>query len=155
MPGPIARYLLEDHARLDALLGAALADPARVAREPYDRFRKGLLRHIGIEEKLLIPAARKAQGGAPIPGSGVLRADHGRLTALLVPTPTPAILGEIREILQRHNALEEGPGGVYELCEGLLGAEAEALAARIAASPEVPVRPNQDGRLPLVLAGGQ
>jgi hypothetical protein len=55
------------------------------------------------------------------------------------------IVATIRRILSAHNALEEGPGGVYEVCEQLAGAEAEALLARLRAAPEVPVHPHVDG----------
>lgn len=40
-----------------------------------------------------------------------LRLDHGALAALLVPTPTPAIIVAIHTVLAAHNSLEEGPGG--------------------------------------------
>ena len=48
-----------------------------------------------------------------------LRLDHGAFAALLVPTPTPAIIAALRAILGAHNVVEEGPGGVYECCDGL------------------------------------
>ena len=59
-----------------------------------------------------------------------VRLDHGALAALLVPTPTPVIITALRTILRAHNPLEEGPGGLYECCEQLAGAQAEALLAR-------------------------
>jgi hypothetical protein len=62
-----------------------------------------------------------------------------------VPTPTPAIITAIRTVLAAHNALEEGPGGVYERCEQLAGAEVDALLAQVQAAPEVPVAPYADG----------
>ena len=45
------------------------------------------------------------------------------LTALLVPMRTPTITFAIQAILEHHNSLEETPGGVYEQCEQLAGAE--------------------------------
>jgi hypothetical protein len=111
----------------------------------YAEFRAGLLKHIGMEEKILLPAAQQARGGEALPIAAKLRLDHGALAALLVPTPTPVIVATIRRILSAHNALEEGPGGVYEVCEQLAGAEAEALLARLRAAPEVPVHPHVDG----------
>ncbi len=42
-------------------LRRALALAGEVDREPFDAFRAGLLRHIGIEEKILLPAAREAR----------------------------------------------------------------------------------------------
>ncbi len=109
--GPIATFLAQDHDRLDALLRRALAVPGEVDREPFDEFRGGLLRHIGMEEKLLLPAVREARGGEPHPLARRLRIDHGAITSLLVPTPTPAIVAELRAILGPHNEVEEAPGG--------------------------------------------
>ena len=40
--------------------------------------------------------------------------------------------------------MEEGPGGIYERCEQLAGAEADALLAQLQAAPAVPVAPYSD-----------
>jgi hypothetical protein len=40
-----------------------------------------------------------------------------------VPTPTPRVITAIRAILKVHNPIEEDPGGMYEQCEELAGAE--------------------------------
>ena len=110
----------------------------------YAELRAGLLRHIGIEEKILLPAARAARGGEPLPIASKLRLDHGALTALLVPTPTPAIVAAIRAILEQHNPLEENSGGVYEQCERLAGAEADEIVRRMKAAPAVKMLPHVD-----------
>jgi hypothetical protein len=145
MPGPLSRLLAEDHMRLDGLLQRAVADAEEINHAAYAEFRAGLLRHIGMEEKILLPAAQRWHGGTPLPLAAQLRLDHGALAALLVPTPTPAIIAAIRVILTAHNALEEGPGGLYETCEQLAGAEAEGLLAQLHAAPTVPVAPYSDG----------
>ena len=145
MPGPIARLLAEDHARLDALLTRATAGSGDIDRAAYAEFRAGLLKHIGMEEKMLLPAAQRARGGEPLAAAAKLRLDHGALAALLVPTPTPPIIGTLRRILAAHNALEEAPGGVYEVCEQLVGPNAEALLTQLRAAPEVPVHIHVDG----------
>jgi hypothetical protein len=147
VPGPIARLLAGDHERLDALLARAFATRGTVDREAYDAFRRGLLRHIGMEEKILLPAVQRARGGAPLPAAAALRLDHGALAALLVPSPTPAIGNALHTILAQHNAREEGPDGIYAVCEQLLGAEVETLAAALRAAPEVPVHPHVDSAL--------
>ncbi len=144
-PGPIARFLAEDHDRLDGLLRQALARPEGVERAPFDAFRSGLLRHIALEEKILLPAARAARGGEPLALARRLRIDHGAITSLLVPTPTPEIAAELRSILQPHNVAEEEPGGLYETCDALLAGQADALVARMRAYPEVKVARYQDG----------
>jgi hypothetical protein len=145
MPGPLFCVLANDHERLDSLLRRAMTKASTIDRAAYAEFRAGLLRHISLEEKILLPAAQRWQGGVPLPLAVKLRLDHGALAALLVPTPTPAIIAAIRTVLAAHNALEEGPGGVYEHCEHLAGAEADVLLAQLRAAPEVPVAPYADG----------
>ena len=142
--GKIYRYLADDHARLDDALRRATSHPDTIEHGAYAEFRAGLLRHIGIEEKILLPAARAARGGEPLPIASKLRLDHGVLTALLVPTPTPTIISAIRAILDGHNALEEGPGGVYEQCEQLVAAEADQVLKQLKSAPAVKVLPHVD-----------
>ncbi len=92
--GPLADFLAEDHRRLDTLLDSALADPDKVDGAAYDRFRAGLLRHIGMEEKILLPAAQRLRGGEPLPIAVKLRLDHGALATLLMPNSTNVILAK-------------------------------------------------------------
>jgi hypothetical protein len=144
MPGPLHEYLERDHARLDELLARADAEPA-IAVEPYEAFRRGLLRHIAMEEKVLLPEMRRRRGGEPLPIAEQLRADHSALAALLVPTPTREIIAAIRAVLSQHNPLEEAGGGLYEICDQLDGGERDALVARVKATPEVPLARHFDG----------
>jgi hypothetical protein len=95
-----------------------------------------------MEEKILLPAAQRLRGGEPLPIVAKLRLDHGALAALLVPTPTPAIVVAIRGILNAHNPIEEGPGGLYEECENLAGAETEQILVQLLNAPEVKVAPH-------------
>ncbi len=143
--GPIARHLAQDHRRLEALLASAVASPGAFAQAPYDAFRAGLLRHIALEEKILFKAAREARGGEPLPVFRRLRVDHGAIAALLVPTPDEALVAELRSILEPHDVLEEGPGGLYDACDALLADRAEALVEQLRAYPPVKVARYQDG----------
>ncbi len=144
-PGPIARFLSADHRRLDALLARAAERAGEVNRAAYDAFRAGLLRHIALEEKILLPAARKAGGGEPLPMVRRIRIDHGAVASLLVACPTPELVSEIRSILGPHGDAEEGPGGLYQSCEALLAGEAEPLLERMRAYPRVKTLPYRDG----------
>ncbi|HXR37331.1 MAG TPA: hemerythrin domain-containing protein [Candidatus Binataceae bacterium] len=144
--GPIYRLLAGDHVRLDRLLDeAAGRDPAKVEPAPYDAFRRGLLKHIGMEEKILLPAAQQLNGGQPVPVAARLRLDHGAIAALLVPSPTPRIIAALKTILAAHNALEEGAGGLYEECDRLAQGQTDALLERLRNAPEVPAAPHNDG----------
>lgn len=145
MAADLHRFLAEDHARLDRLLQHAVADPSGLDAEAYTAFRGGLLRHIAMEEKVLLPAARRLRGGQPLPIAARLREDHAALASLLVPTPTPSILELVREILTEHNELEECAGGLYEACEELAATELEGLLATLAATPDVPLARHFDG----------
>lgn len=144
MPGKIYRYLADDHQRLDALLERAMSDPEDVDAAAYAEFRAGLLKHIGMEEKVLLPAAQKARGGDPLPIAPRLKLDHGALVALLVPSPTAPIIAAIRAILKIHNPIEEDPGGVYDECEKLAGAEADQILRQLQNHLEVKVLPHVD-----------
>jgi iron-sulfur cluster repair protein YtfE (RIC family) len=61
--GPISGLFADDHRRLEALLDRATAGSGPIDRELFEQFRAGLLRHIGMEEKVLFPAAQRATGG--------------------------------------------------------------------------------------------
>ncbi|MEW6510982.1 MAG: hemerythrin domain-containing protein [Bacteroidota bacterium] len=139
MQGPIARYLSDDHDRLDALLDRATKNPGAIDQEAYAQFRSGLLRHIGMEEKILLPAAARLRGGTPIPVADRIRLDHGAITALMVPPPDSEIIAALRSILRVHNDLEEQEGGVYQMCEQLAGSEGDKLLGQLKAMPEVPL----------------
>ncbi|MGH7928460.1 MAG: hemerythrin domain-containing protein, partial [Candidatus Binatia bacterium] len=123
----IYRFLVDDHARLSELLDRASCRADQIDLAAYAAFRGGLLRHIGMEEKILLPFIQKKRGGDPLPIAAKLRLDHGALASLLVPTPTPGIIATLREVLEKHNPIEEGAGGLYEICQALVGAEEEAL----------------------------
>ena len=144
MSGKIYRYMADDHARLEGLLQRATIQPDTIEPSAYAEFRAGLLKHIAMEEKILLPAAQRLRGGEPLPVASKLRLDHGAIAALLVPTPTPAIVAAIRTILKSHNPIEEGPGGLYEECEELAGADTEPILAQLRNAPKVRVAAHID-----------
>lgn len=144
--GPIERFMSEDHARLDALLHASVVGGG-IDAATYERFRAGLLRHIGMEEKILLPFAKEKRGGEPLPIARALRTDHGSIAKLLVPTPTPALCETLRAELARHNALEEGDQGLYATCDALANGGSEDVVNALRAAPAVPTAKHYDGPL--------
>lgn len=144
MQRSLYQYLADDHDRLDGLLQSATAKPGVTDMQLYAQFRQGLLRHIGLEEKIVLPAIARLQGGRQAAIAERLRLDHGAIVALLVPPPTGAIIATLRSILQVHNALEEQEGGLYQLADQLTGSEAESLLEKLKSAPEVPVLPHND-----------
>lgn len=141
MNGPLYGFFREDHRRLGDLLDQATADSPTILDAPYSAFRKGLLRHVSMEERVLLPALQRYWGGEAASMIMKIRLDHGALAALLVPPPSPHVVAALRTILSGHNRLEEGQGGLYELCERAAGSSVGALLKQAQAVPEVPVRP--------------
>ena len=144
MPGKIHLYLAGDHERLDALLERAVSDREKLDASAYTQFRSGLLKHIAMEEKVLLLEAQRLRGGEALSIAPKLRLDHGALTALLVPSPTASIVAAIRAVLKFHNPIEEDPGGVYDQCETLVGAEAVSILNELKNYREVKVLPHVD-----------
>ena len=146
MTGVLHEYMAADHDRLDRLLERAVASADRFDLEAFEEFRAGLLRHIGIEEKILLPDARRRRGGERLPVAARLRVEHAAIASLLVPTPDRALVEELRKILVPHNRLEEGDGGVYQMVETIAGADASALLERARSAPLPPVARHFDGK---------
>lgn len=142
MAAELHEFLSRDHSRLDALLSECMRPGGDIDPEPYAEFRRGLLRHIAIEEKVLFPEIRKRQGENALVRQ--LHRDHAALAALLVPPPSSAELSRIAAILKVHNELEEASGGLYEVIEDLTGDELTALMSRVHAIPPVAVVPHAD-----------
>ena len=142
----VGDYLERDHRRLDGLLTQALAGDGALDLDAFERFRAGLLRHIGMEEKVLFPAAL---AGDPAPDLAdrlaQLRREHGELAGMLVPTPSRPIAEDVRDLLAGHNRREEEPGGVYQACAAALGPAADDVHRRLRQYPEVPLAPHFDG----------
>jgi hypothetical protein len=144
MPGQLYQYLAHDHDQLEDLLSRAAKKADMMDTQPYSEFRKGLLRHIAMEEKIVLPTIAQLQGGAQAPIADRIRLDHGALAALLVPPPTASIIATIRSILQVHNALEEQEGGLYQLFEQLAASNSDTLLEKLRSAPEVPVLPHNE-----------
>jgi hypothetical protein len=143
--GPLHRFFAADHRRLDGLLRGSMSEPGRIDLCLFGKFRAGILKHIGMEEKVLFVAARRARG-EPLPLAARLRVDHGAIAALLVPSPTPVIVERILAVLGPHNRREEEPGGVYDACDEALGpVEGGRLVEELRAFPEVPLKAYNDG----------
>jgi hemerythrin superfamily protein len=142
MPAALHELLSRDHARLDALLTALLSSDGVLDADSYAEFRSGLLRHIGIEERILFPEIRKHGGDTELERQ--LHRDHAALAALLAPPPTRAEIEQIREILLQHNPLEEESGGLYERFEEMAGDALDELMNRVRAYPPVRLAPHTD-----------
>ena len=139
MNGSLYNFFVGDHRRLEKLLNRAWAQAPEYDMALYGEFRLGLLRHIKMEENVIIPEAQKIRGGQPLAFAQKLRLEHAALVALLVPPPSAPIINALRAILTQHNKLEESEGGLYDLCEQLVGQEADEVMKMVESVQDVPV----------------
>src|SRR5262245_29009946 len=121
MFGVLYQYLSADHDSLDQLLDRAMSKPSVIDFESYSHFRKRLLRHISIEEKIVLPAITKWQHGRKPALADQLHPDHAAIVSLLVPPPSPSIILTLKSVFAVHNPLEENAGGLYDVFETLAG----------------------------------
>jgi len=142
MSGVLYQYLSSDHDKLDDLLKRATAKSGAIDIEPYAAFRKQLLRHISIEEKIVLPAIARWQGGQESALAERLHLDHSAIVSLMVPPPNPSIILTLKSIFAVHNPLEENPGGLYDTFETLAGPETETMLEALKTAPAVPVLPH-------------
>ncbi|AKV01393.1 Proteophosphoglycan 5 [Labilithrix luteola] len=154
MTGPISEFLIGDHRRIAELLARARAGDSAA----YDELRGALLRHIGIEEKILLRAIRARAGEArrsdPTNDAGGhgdepslairLRRDHSAIAAMLVPPPSPELLARLAELLALHDPLEEGESGLYAHADELLADDPD-IVERMRQAPIPPLAPNFAG----------
>jgi len=141
MNGELYTYFFDDHRELEEKLAQAAAGET-IAMGPYRQFREGLLRHIAMEERVLIPVLKKHGPERLQSTLHQIQLDHSAIGALLVPPPTHAILDMITHILDKHNVLEEADSGMYDACESLDEDVVEDLIRRARETPPVKVNPN-------------
>lgn len=127
----IHEFLTSDHARLGALLTQSIANPLCVDDAAYDAFRRGLLRHIAMEEKVLFADARTHHSHVIGDLIRTLHTDHAAIASLLVPPPTRALIETLQSILDDHNRLEDAADGFYEYCDRSAADRVPDLIARM------------------------
>jgi hypothetical protein len=152
MNKPLYHFFTNDHHRIDQLLDKATKNPGEVETDYYHQFRTGLLKHIKMEEKILFPAAQKANENVALPLAAKLRLDHGALTSLMVVPPSSEVIKVLRYVLDKHDLLEEEPGGMYDVCERLTEGETNTLLQQLEKVAEVPVHPFNEAAYALDVA---
>ena len=135
-----------DHDRLDAFeqgaFAARTAGDLEAARALFERFARGLFRHIGFEENLLFPALESAAGLSPYAGpTAVMRAEHVEIRAAVQllrdaigdPSVNPTPLRQrLHGALGPHNEKEEQI--LYPMADRVLsGPRSDELVAAIQA----------------------
>lgn len=145
----VAAALAWDHERLDRLEHAAFdawaAGDVAGARTAFERFARGLRRHIGLEEALVFPELdrRLATGAAPEPETAALRAEHRQILALVAAielavrsnaVPIGLLRRHLRDLLTAHNRKEEQV--LYPLADRLLRQDERGEIVRRIELPE-------------------
>lgn len=123
----IVRVMDQQHRRLDWLLGEAVGDQQRLDAGAYTAFRETMLRHIGIEEKVLLAGLREA--GVPWSRAAAIHREHAAFAALLAGEPDLAVALEVDRLFTQHLRLEEGPEGLFATCQRALSAEVLVVSA--------------------------
>lgn len=152
MNKPLHHFFTNDHRRIESILEKAMENPDEIEMNLYHDFRVGLLTHIKMEEKILFPAAQKANGGTPMPIMAKLRLEHGALTALMVPPPTEDLVTVLKYVLDKHDLIEEEPGGMYDICESLTQSQTQELLDQLSKIAQVPVLPHNEAAFALDVA---
>jgi hemerythrin-like domain-containing protein len=129
-----------DHRRLERALEASVAhvgtgrwDEAAAA---FATFRRGIERHMEVEEQVLFPAV---EDGAETPLTAILRKGHRDLRVFFDELDDALqardaeeygrISASMRALLERHDEKEEAE--LYPAAQARLGADAAAAAARL------------------------
>jgi hypothetical protein len=142
---PIRRFLRADHRRLGALATRLVGPDGAVDRAADDELRRGLLRHLHWEESILMRLAQQRREGEPVPFMTRVRLEHRAIRALLVPTPTAALVATLGRVLAAHEEMETAPGGFYDLCDTLASSDADGVVGRLRAVPAPDPPPHDDG----------
>lgn len=129
--------LQADHARLDGLMNDARSllgnGDSESATAFFGQFRKGLMRHIDVEESLLFPAFEKATGMSQGGPTEVMRREHVEIKRImgeietLFTQPRPdfkkfdALRAALVAVLSEHNDKEEKI--LYPMCDRAIDAD--------------------------------
>jgi hemerythrin-like domain-containing protein len=139
--GSIIQVFAHDHRRLEHALQAcgehACAARWDAAAAAFAAFRRGIERHMQVEEQVLFPAV---EIGTETPLTATLRKGHRDLRVFFDELDDALkardaeeygrVAASMRALLARHDEKEEAE--LYPVAQARLGADAAAVAARLA-----------------------
>ena len=135
MNGPLHRFFAADHRRLGALLSRSVSVPGQVDLVPFGEFRAGILKHIGMEEKVLFPAARR-RARPPWPSPPACAWTTARSRRCWCPHRRRRSWRRSCPSSARTIAAKRSPAGIYDACDEAVGpAEAERLVEQLRSFP--------------------
>ena len=137
----IGEAFAHDHRRLEQALAASMAHAGAgrwdEAAAAFAVFRRGIERHMEVEEEVLFPAV---EAGAETPLTAILRKGHRDLRVFFDELDDALqardalecarITASIRALLERHDEKEEAE--LYPAAQTRLGGAADAVATRLA-----------------------
>lgn len=145
MRRPVSTSLVAEHRSLVRRLGRCLTPDGGVDLKRFDAFRRKLLHHIAVEEKVLLPALEKKLGSPPLCRES-LRREHAGLAAMCVLNPDRGWVLELQSLLAHHHRVEESRDGFFALCDAHLAGEATALRQAFDAVPPLTLSSLQPGQ---------
>jgi hemerythrin-like domain-containing protein len=129
-----------DHRRLEQALEASVAHVQAgrwdAATDAFAGFRRGIERHMAVEEQVLFPAV---ENGVETPLTAILRKGHRDLRVFFDEIEDALnardaeeyrrIAASMRALLERHDEKEEAE--LYPAAQARLGTDAAAVAAKL------------------------
>lgn len=137
----IGEAFAHDHRRLERTLEASVAHVHAgrwdAAADAFSVFRRGIEKHMAVEEEVLFPAV---ENGTETPLTAILRKGHRDLRVFFDEIEDALnardaeeycrIAASMRALLERHDEKEEAE--LYPAAQARLGVNAAAVAARLA-----------------------
>ncbi len=140
----LTNVLQHEHAELIALLDRCVEPSGGVNLRAFDEFRRRQLRHLAIEEKVVMPALARRKKLVPA-FQNALRKDHESIVVLCVTSPNPDFVRDLKELIAWHQRVEEQPGGLYDLFDRFVGDDPQ-VATALAQLPPVALPPLASGK---------
>ena len=144
MRGPFSSWFDAEHRALGKLIRKSLPDEGGVDIEAFDAFRRKLVQHIAVQERVFFPALISRMGHEPL-YRGALTKDHGGLVSACVPTPGREWVQELWNLLEVHHTVERADDGFARHCDHHLGHEAKELFEKADALPPIELPPFETG----------
>lgn len=132
-----SEYLTQVHRELDALLEKSLSVQG-VDKENYDAFRSGLLQHIGVEEHIVLPLVEE-RSPQRFFALKQIRLEHKAIGVLLALQPNGEIITVLRNLMQKHDFLEETDNTLYDILDECSKDDQPELLERMQAYPGLPL----------------
>jgi hypothetical protein len=131
----LTQLLTTEHEELLGMLDACVTRRSGVDRARFDAFRRRALRHIAVEQRVLLPALGRMHKLTDAMRNAMSR-DHRALVMLCVPEPNIGFVRDLQELLAWQVSVQESAGGVFKVYDAFVRDE-HALDKALAGVPAV------------------